>query len=163
MVKVVLVRHAIAADRDPATWPDDSRRPLTPDGVERFRRAARGLARLVPDVDVVLASRYARAWQTAELLHAEAGWPAPEPCSELEASAEPAEAAEALRRRDDAGTIALVGHEPHLSSLGSLLLSGDEAGVRLDLKKGGAALLAIDDGRATLVWHVPPRVLRMIA
>jgi phosphohistidine phosphatase len=162
-VKVVLVRHAIAADRDPASWPDDTQRPLTPDGVERFRRAARGLARLVPDVDVVLSSRYVRAWHTAELLHAEAGWPVPEPCAELEALREPAEAASALQRHSDAGSIALVGHEPHLSSLASLLLSGDEARVALELKKGGAALLTIDGGRATLVWHVPPRLLRLVA
>jgi phosphohistidine phosphatase len=162
-VKVVLVRHAIAAERDPSKWPDDSLRPLTPEGVERFRRAARGLGRLVSDVDVVLSSRYVRAWRTAELLCTEVGWPVPEECAELEASREPAGAVEALRRHSAAGSIALVGHEPHLSSLASLLLSGDEAGVRLELKKGGAALLEVDDDRTTLVWHVPPRLLRLLA
>jgi phosphohistidine phosphatase SixA len=73
----------------------------------------------------------------------------------LEASREPAEAVEALRRLSKSGVVALVGHEPQLSLLASLLLSGDEARVRLELKKGGggAAFLTIDEGRATLVWQ----------
>ena len=31
-VDLYLVRHAIAFDADPTQWPDDSLRPLTPDG-----------------------------------------------------------------------------------------------------------------------------------
>jgi phosphohistidine phosphatase SixA len=91
-----------------------------------------------PDLDVVLSSRYVRAWRTAELLHAEVGWPAPEPCAELEASREPAEAVEALWRPSKSGVVALVGHEPQLSLLASLspgLTSGarprQEAHVRI--------------------------------
>jgi phosphohistidine phosphatase len=56
-----LVRHAIAGDADPSRWPNDSDRPLTPAGEKRFRRAARGLGRIVPKVDVVLSSTFARA------------------------------------------------------------------------------------------------------
>ena len=37
-----LVRHAIAFNPDPTQWPDDSQRPLTPEGQKRFKRAARG-------------------------------------------------------------------------------------------------------------------------
>ena len=60
-------------------WPDDSERPLTEEGIARFRPAARGLAKIVPTVERVLASPYPRAWQTAEIVHEETGWPAPEP------------------------------------------------------------------------------------
>ena len=69
----------------PARWPDDAARPLTKEGIARFRAAARGLRRLVPAVDSVLSSGYARAWQTAELLHEVAGWQEPEECPALEA------------------------------------------------------------------------------
>ena len=72
-----LVRHAIAHGRDPECWPDDSRRPLTPEGEEDFRGAARGLGRVVPEVDMLLSSSYERAWRTAEILAEQAGWPAP--------------------------------------------------------------------------------------
>ena len=80
---------------------------------ERFRRAARGLRRIVPDVDAVLSSGFARSWQTAELLHAEAGWPEPEDCPALEVGHSPLEALDALRGREEE-SIALVGHEPYL-------------------------------------------------
>jgi len=41
-----LVRHAFAAHADPARWPDDAVRPLTEEGIDRFRAAARGLGRM---------------------------------------------------------------------------------------------------------------------
>ncbi|MDQ4042861.1 MAG: histidine phosphatase family protein, partial [Actinomycetota bacterium] len=78
-----VVRHAVAQKRDENIWPDDSERPLTVEGEEKFRRAARGLLRLVPEVEVVLSSPFTRTWGTAEILE-QAGWPAPVPCEELE-------------------------------------------------------------------------------
>src|SRR5215470_13980294 len=83
MDELVIVRHAIAEDRDWLRWPDDAERPLTEAGAERFARAARGLARLVGNVDAVLTSPAVRAWQTADLLEHEAGWPTPEPTDAL--------------------------------------------------------------------------------
>jgi phosphohistidine phosphatase len=159
---VYIVRHAIAEERDPERWPDDSRRPLSPEGEARFRSAARGLRRLVPEVDIVLASPYVRAWQTAEILHEEAGWAAPEPAPALEPSF-PHAAVELLRGH--AGrSVALVGHEPHLSELASLLVSGDEHALRLELKKGATVLIAFDArpaaGTGTLRWVATPKILR---
>jgi len=158
VLDLVIVRHAIAADRDPDAWPDDSLRPLTERGEQRFRNAARGLRRLAPEVDAVLASPFVRAWRTAELLHDEAGWPEPERCPELEAGRSPAETVALLAGRS--GALALVGHEPFLSSLASLLLTGDEGRLRLELKKGGALLLGSALDGPELRWHVTPRVLR---
>jgi phosphohistidine phosphatase len=157
---VYLVRHAFADHADPARWPDDTKRPLTAEGRERFRRAARGLEVLVPTVEAVLSSGWTRAWQTAELLHEVAGWPAPEELPELEGARRPAAAAEALRGRSE-GSIALVGHEPHLSSLASLLLTGSESGLEITLKKGGVIALELD-GAASLLWSATPKMLRRI-
>jgi phosphohistidine phosphatase len=162
---VYLVRHAYAAHADPARWPDDALRPVTDEGAERFREAARGLAWLVPDLDLMLSSGYARAWQTAELLHEVAGWPVPEVCPALEPERPPSEAVDALRGRT-ARAIALVGHEPHLSQLLSLLCTGDEEGVRLELKKGGATALAfagaVKVAAAEPRWIVSPKILRRL-
>lgn len=163
---VYLVRHAIAERRDATRWPDDSSRPLTSKGIERFRLAAQGLRRLAPAVDMVLASPYARAWQTAELLCDEAGWPAPRQCPELEAVRALSDAVDVLRRQGDRSSIALVGHEPNLSSLASVLLAGDENAVSLELKKGGVALLTVatfaTPGTALLRWNVTPKILRSL-
>jgi phosphohistidine phosphatase SixA len=35
-----VVRHAVAHKRDEDLWPDDAKRPLTPEGEERFPRFA---------------------------------------------------------------------------------------------------------------------------
>ena len=160
-----LVRHAFAAHADPSRWPDDAERPLTEDGITRFRVAARGLRRLVPAVDSMLSSGYARAWQTAKLLHEVAGWPEPEECPALEA-ARPATSALDVLQAATARSIAFVGHEPYLSRLASLLCTGSEDGLELELKKGAVALLSfvgrVEPARACLRWTVSPKILRKL-
>ena len=119
---------------------------------------------LVPDVGAVLASRLARAWQTAELLHEEAGWPEPEPCEALEPGHTLAAVVDELRGQ--AGPVALVGHEPTFSRLASLLCAGSENALRIDVKKGSVLLLDVEEqvesARATLRWVLPPKALRAL-
>ncbi|HEX6663750.1 MAG TPA: histidine phosphatase family protein [Gaiellaceae bacterium] len=164
-LNLYLVRHAFAAHADPSRWPDDSKRPVTADGARRFAAAARGLRRLVPDVDVVLSSGFARAWETAEILRDVTGWPEPRECAALEAG-KPAESGlEALRERDEA-SVALVGHEPYLSRLASLLCAGGEDVMNLELKKGAVAFVVVDGepspGNGLLRWSVRPKILRAL-
>ncbi|MGH2556361.1 MAG: phosphohistidine phosphatase SixA [Actinomycetota bacterium] len=162
-----LVRHAIAHPRDEKKWPDDGKRPLTPEGEERFRRAARGLRKLTPTVELVLASPFDRAWRTAELLNEEARWPQPKKCEVIEADRSPVEGIEALRGHLDVASVALVGHEPNLSEIASMLLTGNATRLAMDFKKGGAACLQLDGslrrGSAMLLWFVTPRMLRSLA
>jgi len=164
---VYLVRHAIAETRDPNRWPDDAERPLTRDGAERFRRAAGGLRRVALGVDDVLSSPYVRARQTAEILRDAAGWPSAVLSERLEATRSPAEAVSLLTRQDRGLSVALVGHEPFLSSLASLLLAGDEDAIGLELKKGGVICLGFpadcEPGHAVLRWHATPKLLRRLA
>jgi phosphohistidine phosphatase len=164
MTTLLIVRHAVAEQRDPERWPDDADRPLTTEGEERFRRAARGLRRIAPEPDLVLSSPYVRAWRTAELLHEETGCPPPERCESLQAERTPAESAEAIRAHTTTHeTVAVVGHEPHLSRLVSLLLTGDPDGLPLDLKKGGVACLDLGDESPVLRWVATPKILRTLA
>jgi phosphohistidine phosphatase len=160
-----LIRHAFAAHADPSRWPDDAERPLTEEGMARFRVAARGLQRLVPAVDAMLSSGYARAWQTAELLHDVAGWLEPEECPALEAGRPATSVLDVLEGRIER-SIALVGHEPHLSRLASLLCTGSEDGLQLELKKGAVASLSfagpVEPARACLRWTVSPKILRRL-
>lgn len=162
-----LVRHAVAFDPDPAQWPDDRDRPLTPEGEKRFRRAARGLTELMPAPDVMLSSPYARAWRTAELLEKEASWPKPVACEALESGRTPAEVLQALQGHTQTDAVALVGHEPSLHELASYLLTADTRHVQLEFRKGGVARLELTDGlrpgAAVLRWLLTPIVLRSIA
>jgi len=166
-VQVLIVRHAIAFDRDPLQWADDRLRPLTPDGDQKMRREALGLAKLVPSVDVLLSSPWKRAWQTAEILHQEAGWAVPRECAALEGDRSPRGVLTALREHLDAASIAVVGHEPQTHELASYLLTGDAARVTIEFKKGGVAALSLEEplraGTALLLWSLPPRHLRSLA
>jgi len=40
-----LIRHGVAEERGDA-WPDDTKRPLSEEGMERLRKSARGLAQV---------------------------------------------------------------------------------------------------------------------
>jgi phosphohistidine phosphatase len=161
-MKVFLVRHAIAHERNRKRWPNDALRPLTPAGKQKFRKAARGLATVLPTSAALLTSPFVRARHTAELLAREVGRKKIVEMREL-ASGEPArEVFTMLRARKDEAVV-LVGHEPNLSTLLSACLS-EHARLKIDFRKGGAACIEfpgrIEPGRARLVWLLPPRVLR---
>ena len=158
-MKIYLVRHAAAFERDPDRWPDDSQRPLTPEGEEEFRLAVRGLARMASRVDAILSSPYRRAWRTAEILSEVDSWPAPE------AVAVPEKAALALE--EYAGSVAVVGHRPGLHELAAYLLTGDSNGIEIGIKKGGVACIgfdgAVEPGAGELCWLLTPKALRSLA
>ncbi len=159
-----IIRHAVAHKRDKDCWPDDTKRPLTQRGEERFRRAARGILRLVPEVEAVLSSPFVRAWRTAEILE-QVGWPAPALLEELEPDYPPHKVLNALY--DDVGSMALVGHRPQLHELVSYLLTGDAIGetcnARVQIKKGGVVRLSFDGplepGAGSLEWLLQPKAL----
>jgi phosphohistidine phosphatase len=164
-VDLYIVRHAAAYGRDPDRWPDDSRRPLTPEGEEEFRRAARGLARIASRADAILSSPYQRAWQTAQILSDLDSWPAPEPSPVLEPTLPPQKAALALE--DYAGTVAVVGHRPGLHELAAYLLTGEGDGLEITIKKGGVACIrfdgALEPGAGELRWLLTPKALRSLS
>ena len=64
--ELYLIRHGIAAERG-KEWPDDSKRPLTPEGISRLRKAARGLNALGVGFDQIVTSPLVRTRQTADI------------------------------------------------------------------------------------------------
>jgi phosphohistidine phosphatase len=166
-VYLYLVRHAVAHKRDAERWPDDSERPLTPEGEEDFVGAARGLARIVPEVDILLSSPYERAWRTAEILTQQAGWPASQEFPALEPDVAPEKAVLALQTYADSQSVALAGHRPCLHEMAAYLLTGDAGGADMKIKKGGVVCIEFDSapetGAGKLRWLFTPKVLRLSA
>lgn len=161
---VYLVRHAAAHGRDPERWPDDSFRPLTPEGEDAFRRSLPGLAQLAPRVDALLSSPFERAWRTAEVLNELEGWPAPKSWAPLEPTLPPEKAALVLEAYGAAEAVAVVGHRPGLHELASYLLTGEADGAEIAIKKGGVVCVrfegAFSPGAGQLRWLVTPKILR---
>jgi phosphohistidine phosphatase len=164
-MKVFLVRHAIAHERNRVRWPNDALRPLTSAGLERFRRAAGGLTKWLPRSARLLTSPYVRARETAAVLAEARGSKKPLECAEL-ASDKPVVQAFELLRSQKGKAVILVGHEPYLSIFLAFALAGQGTRMKIDFKKGGAACIEftsrIEPGRACLRWFLPPRVLRAL-
>ena len=165
-----LVRHAVAFRKDLDRWRHDSKRPLTPEGEEEFRLAARGLARMVPRVDVLLSSPAQRAWRTAEILSELDSWPAPEPSPVFAASrrrASPEKATLVLGDYADAKYVAVVGHKPRLQELAAYLLTGEGDGVEIKIRTGSVMCIRFDGApvprTGKLRWLLTPKALLLLA
>jgi phosphohistidine phosphatase len=162
-MELLIVRHAIACERDAKRWPDDAERPLSARGVMRARQAAMGVKRLVPHPAHVLTSPLLRAQQTAALLSQFAGWPRASLCPQLLPEASVA-ALLAVLASARARRIATVGHQPQLGHLLASCLAGSADDAAFDLRKMGIALVdfhgALRAGRGELIWLMPPKVLR---
>jgi phosphohistidine phosphatase len=166
-MQLLIVRHAIAQNRllHAATNTSDDLRPLTPKGRRRMNEVARGLRRLVPEVEMLATSPLVRAVQTAEILAEEFGGPAPVQMPILAAGSRPTDIVRWLTSCDVA-LLMLVGHEPDLSQLIGWLTNGT-ADSFVNLKKGAACLLECSSppkaGACRLQWLLTPRQLRILS
>lgn len=176
-MNLLVVRHAIAEDKErfAATGRSDDQRPLTDEGREKMRRAALGLKQVARRAHVLASSPLVRARETAEIIGPMLRASRIELVDALRPDRRYEDFIEWFRGRaseddeeveEDERTIAIVGHEPHLSGLVTWLMTGSGQS-RLELKKGAACLLEFSrvpaSGEATLRWSLTPAQLRMLA
>lgn len=161
-MRLLLVRHAIAVPQGTPGVADDDR-PLTDAGRRKFRRVARGIARLVRTPDALLTSPHLRARETADLLAARWGAMPPIVLPAL-ANGDLAALERDLAAYPPEGLVAAVGHEPWLSELLAFLVDA-RSPERFRFRKGGAALLEVP-GRlgegGVLEWFARPRILARV-
>lgn len=168
-MQLLIVRHADAGDAEEfaKTGQPDSLRPLSAKGKRQMRTAARALIELVPDADVIVTSPLTRAVGTSDLLAKV--YPKStdrETTVTLEPEKTPEEFLQWIIAHEKVETAIAVGHEPHLSTLVTWLMTGS-ADSRIHLKKGGACLLEFDGppvkGEGTLRWLLTPRQLAALS
>jgi phosphohistidine phosphatase len=153
-----LLRHA---DAEPHGTRTDAARRLTERGCTQAHTAGVAIERLQSGFDVVLCSPKVRARQTAEL--AAEGWGPQQ--RELLSVHPPlagdfgaAQALDAMLAVSAEGRMLMVGHEPDLSRV-----VGELTGGRVDVKKGGLAIVRLDGAASELVVLMRPRELALIA
>ncbi|HTL45032.1 MAG TPA: phosphohistidine phosphatase SixA [Vicinamibacterales bacterium] len=161
--ELYLIRHGLAGERGPE-WPDDSKRPLTDEGLSRLRKEARGLRELGVGFDVIVTSPLVRTRQTADVFAEVLTTKAPIVSSDALAPAgSPASVIQEIARHARKGRVALVGHEPNLGELAGHLIQARSA---LSFKKGGICRIDFEvpppKGVGSLIWFLPPKVLRKI-
>lgn len=161
--QIYLVRHAIAAERG-REWRDDTTRPLTQQGVDRFKAATKGAIRYGMTVDQIFSSPLVRAQQTADLLARYAHVTSHvTQLASLAPGQRPAAVMEELAKVARPGAVALVGHEPDMGLLAAYLLGASRP---LPFKKGGMCRIDMDrlasPPLGTLAWFMEPRALRKL-
>lgn len=167
-MNLFLLRHGVAVDRDPQSFPDDSRRPLTLKGEDRVRLVSDAMQALELSYDAILSSPFLRARQTAEIVATALGLRRDlHFCDALMPAGDPKGLVRFINRMQPAPeNLLLVGHEPYLSELLSMLISG-HPDAQIDLKKNGLAKLEVTGrlkyGRcASLSWLLAPRQLALL-
>lgn len=159
---LLIVRHAQAGEHDPKKYPDDTLRPITRKGREIHAEVSRLLRRGKFIPGVIYTSPWKRAAQTAQILAREMGKkglkPKPAPsladAPDLDAISRDLAGAEGLK------VVAVVGHEPWLSSLASLLLTGEPHRISIDFPKSGVLGIetdAIQAGAGMLRFFLRPK------
>ena len=121
-LELYLVRHAVAAERG-SEWPDDTVRPLTPDGASKFRKCVAGMAAFGVEIDIIFTSPLVRCRQTADLLaDGLPGKPRVQAIDALAPGGGHAAVVAEIARLAKRPRIALVGHEPDLGHLAAKLI-----------------------------------------
>ncbi len=166
-MRLILIRHAIAEDRELFTEAGlpDAERGLTPRGRRRMARNARGLRAIVPKLELVGTSPLRRARETAEIVADAYGGVAVVEAAMLAPGGSRDACKRWLERHKTDGALAVIGHEPHLRDTVSWLVTGDSTPI-LMFKKGGACCVELPDhitgGAGRLQWLLTPRALRRL-
>jgi phosphohistidine phosphatase len=153
-----LLRHA---DAEPHGTRPDAERRLTERGIRQANVAGLALARMQVSFGAILASPKARARETAELALAQMD-DSQRDLLELHpllaGGVHAREALDVLAGVGVGGPLLLVGHEPDLSGIVGELTAG-----RIDLKKGGLAVVRLSGAGAELVLLLRPAELALLA
>lgn len=166
---LLLMRHGVAAERDATCYPDDDLRPLTARGRRRTRGVARGLATLKPRITQVMTSPLRRAEQTARIVADVLGVGAKKilKSAALAPDRPPRDVLGEWPSSSDRTVVLLVGHEPHLSRLLSLLITGQDDAAHFFFKKAGIACVQCParptPGSATLHFFLKPSQIAALA
>jgi phosphohistidine phosphatase len=155
-MNLYLLRHGIAEERRAGL--SDERRTLTARGSRRVRKIARAMKCLDLKIERILASPSTRAKRTAAIVADTLGGPVLL-IDELRPEGNPREVIAAVRARRERN-ILLVGHEPLMSQLVSVLVTGTPA-ADITIRKGGLCKLRVTRLRfgkcAQLEWLLAPR------
>lgn len=160
MLELYIIRHGLAGSRleDEAR---DKERPLTKKGKEKMKDIAKGLKKLKISLNTIFSSPLLRAKETADIVNIYCGDKKEVMITEhLSPDASFTALIKVLNKFKDQEKIAIVGHEPFLSSFASYCLTKNKNSL-LNLKKGGVLKLEIDEmikpGECKLSWLMEPK------
>jgi phosphohistidine phosphatase len=164
-----LLRHGIAVEPGTPGFENDADRPLIPKGRKQLRKVAATMLEMDLGIELILSSPLVRARQTAEVIAGVLGLKKRLTLSNaLAVGGDPMGLIRQMSRLKPVPKgVLLVGHEPGMSQLMSLLLTGETHLMEVEFKKAGLCKLEImelKDGRcAKLVWLLTPKLMKTMA
>lgn len=167
-MNIYILRHGIAVDPTEPGVKSDANRQLTPEGERKVRRVAKAMKAMGLSFDMILASPCLRARKTAEtvtdVLRAQKMLALTD---HLAPDGDPKKLIEQLNAEKPASDdVLLVGHEPYLSRLIALLISGN-TNLAIELKKSGLCRLEAEPLRygrcAILHWLLTPKQMVLMS
>jgi phosphohistidine phosphatase len=152
-MELLIIRHAKAESNHSA---GDRARALTPHGMEQARKLGVMLLKTGLNPELVLTSPYVRAHQTADHLCRAAGIPGPVVQGWLGCGMDPEDAMKELSAFHDFERVAIVGHEPDLSSFIEWVLGC--SGASVEVKKASITGMMVHPPawHGRLLFHIPP-------
>ena len=164
-MKLYLLRHGKSLSQREARVAADADRPLSDEGRDEIRNAARGMQRLGCEFDVILTSPLLRAVQTSQIVQEVVGDP---PLAEREGLASgmtPDKLLAELRECGPDSCVLVVGHQPDLGEALAYLVWGLERATT-SLKEGSLVEIEIEDapgeGEAKIRGLLPAKVLARV-
>jgi phosphohistidine phosphatase len=156
-MKILIVRHGIAVEREDFEGTNDDLRPLTAEGKKEFDKVSKYYKKLYPNVDDFYSSPLLRAILTADILKKRFI----KKYSILEELRPETSSEDLLKKLKNTNKkfIAIVGHEPSLSEFVGHVVSGKNDSI-IELKKGGACLVEIGEKSKIITLHSPRSLLR---
>src|ERR1051325_5596362 len=160
-MKLYILRHGEAADHNDPRFENDADRPLTIRGTQRTKQLAHALRQWEISFGSILSSPLVRARETAEIVARSLRLSGRLDFSEqLAPTGDMEKLIEQLNAlRPLPTSILLVGHEPYLSNLISLLCAGGP-NLSVTLKKGGLCRMEAEQLHyarcARLEWLLSP-------
>jgi phosphohistidine phosphatase len=162
-MEIYILRHGIAVERGTPGYKKDSDRPLTKEGEDKMDQIAEAMLGMELKFDLILSSPYIRAAKTAQIVAVALD----EEVTFTDALLPDGSPLDLIAEINDEKPqrLLLVGHEPDLSHLISVLVTGG-SDAAIELKKGGLCKLTSEKltfGQcATLNWLLTPRLLRQL-
>jgi phosphohistidine phosphatase len=156
-MKLCILRHAEAEPRGPGVA--EAARQLTPNGKRELRTVLKQAREAGVDPEVILASPWTRAAETALAARDAFGCEQVIETKALLPDVLPSHIWGEIRSLRPLKEILVVGHEPHLSRFAAFLL---EAPVAIDMKKAALLRIEVQDKegppRGVLKWMLTPRL-----
>ena len=159
-MKLYLVRHTEAIDYETESVRNDEYRFITPKGRKAAITVFKTLKEEMISLEKIFTSPLTRAVQTAEILAMTVKFKNDvEIANELAMAASKDKILQLLKRNSIFKSIALVGHEPMMSSLVNAL--SDKKNTDFMFKKAGVCYIDFDveKGEGKFEWYINPKTL----